>query len=57
MKTKQVWIKMKEVKPPKDWTLPFRIKYQGKEYKITGVDYVDEEWRAEEWNTKNIEST
>ena len=45
---KITWISMEELKPPKDWTLPFIAKYQGKHYLITGVDYVDQLWRAED---------
>jgi hypothetical protein len=48
VKLKIVWLPMEEVKPPKDWTLPFTVRYQEKEYKITGADLVDQLWKAEE---------
>ena len=48
MKLKIVWLPMEEVKPPRNWTLPFTVEYQGKKYKITGVDYTDRTWKAKE---------
>ena len=47
-KVKILWIGLEDLKPPRRWTLPFIAEYQGKNYKITGVDYVDKVWRAEE---------
>lgn len=48
VKLKLTWLSMEEVKPPKNWSLPFVIKYDGKEYKITGADFIDRAWKAEE---------
>lgn len=48
MKTKYVWIKMKESdSPAKCEPLPFILNHEGKEYKVTGGDFVDRVWRGE----------
>lgn len=48
LKIKHKWIRMSELKPPKNWVLPFQAEYEGKLYNITGADYPAQEWRAEE---------
>ncbi len=48
---------MEELKPPKNWTLPFVATYQGKKYKITGQDLIDQTWRAEEYDGDIIQES
>lgn len=48
IKPKVAWISMEDLTVPKNWALPFEVEHQGKKYKITGVDYIDRLWRAEE---------
>lgn len=47
-KIKILWIGLEDLHPPRRWTLPFIAEYQGVKYKITGIDYVDRVWKAEE---------
>lgn len=47
-KNKTVWLSMEDVVTPKNWLLPFEVTHQGKKYKITGIDYIDRVWKAEE---------
>ena len=47
-KIKTRWISMEDLIPPINWTLPFVATFDGKQYQITGADFVDRLWRAEE---------
>lgn len=48
MRTKVYWISFDDIKPPKNWALPFIAEFGGKQYKITGADYIDRVWKGVE---------